>query len=71
MHLKYAPRHVIDIATQRLLHHGEGNLTPGNRSEGEQLYVEAFFTHTEIQRTHRPSEHQIGLTDVWKTQNRK
>jgi hypothetical protein len=49
MHLKYAPRHVIDIAAQRILHHGEGNLVPGNRGEGEQLHVEAFLTHTEIE----------------------
>ena len=71
MHLKFAPRHIVDIAAQRILHHRKGDFIPGNRSKGEQLHVEAFLTHTETRRTHRPSEHQVGLADVWETQDRK
>ncbi len=71
MHLKFAPRLIVDIAAQSILHHGKGDLAPGNRSEGEQLHVEAFLTRPEIGRTHWPSEYQVSLADVWETQNRE
>ena len=71
MHLKFSPRLIVDIAVQGILHHGKGDLVPGNRSEGEQLHVEAFLTRPEIGRTHRPSEYQVSLSNVWETQNRE
>ena len=33
MHLKLAPCHIVDIATQGVLHNGECNLVPGNGGE--------------------------------------
>jgi hypothetical protein len=30
MHLKLAPRHIVDIAAQSILDHGESDLVPGN-----------------------------------------
>jgi hypothetical protein len=71
MHLELAPCCIIDITAQGILHYREGDLIPGNCSEGKQLHVEAFLTRPEIWRTHRPSEHQVGLPDVRETQNRK
>ena len=33
MHLKLAPRHIVDIAAQGIFNHGEGDLVPGNSRE--------------------------------------
>jgi hypothetical protein len=33
MHLELAPGHIVDIAAQGILHHGKGNLVPGNLRE--------------------------------------
>ena len=48
MHLELAPRQIVDITAQGVLHYGEGDLVLGNRSEGEQSHVEAFLTNPEI-----------------------
>lgn len=33
MHLELAPGHIVDIAAQGILHHGKGDLVPGNLRE--------------------------------------
>ena len=33
MHLELAPRHIVDIAAQGILHHGKCDLVPGNCRE--------------------------------------
>jgi hypothetical protein len=33
MHLKLTPRHIIDVATQGVFHHGECDLVPRNGGE--------------------------------------
>src|SRR5438132_10370522 len=71
MYLKFAPRHIVDIAAQGILHNRQCNLVPGNRSKGEQLHLEAFLTRPKIGRTHWPAEYQVSLADVWETQDRK
>jgi len=71
MYLKFAPPHIVDIAAQGILHHRECNLVPGNRSEGEQLHLEALLTSRKIWRTHWPAEYQVSLADVWEAQDRK
>ncbi len=48
MHLKFAPRRIVGITTQGILHHRECDLVPRNFREGEQLHFEAFLAYPEI-----------------------
>ncbi len=70
MHGKGAAGDIRNVAFERIMDHGKGQVVPGNVAQGKQLHVEALGAGFEVWGAHRSAEDHMNLADARQAQHR-